>query len=99
MTESMVNNEVRQYMRPEAFEAMVFYATRYCLGRQTYAVGECVQYLLDNWHTFSRGLRDGIIEDVRRELASARGGGMAMDRKEWRKVFLAELKLASEERQ
>lgn len=35
-------------------DLMVIAAFRYCLGRQSYIVSDCADWLISNWHTFSK---------------------------------------------
>jgi hypothetical protein len=49
-------------------DLMVMAAFRYCLGRRTYVVGCCVDWLIDNWKHFSEGVRDLITRELRDAL-------------------------------
>lgn len=48
-------------------DLMVIAAFRYCLGRMTYVVGECADWIIEQWPNFSE--RSKII--IRRELEEA----------------------------
>ena len=76
---------------------VAIWATRYCLGRMTYAVGQCVEWLIHVWPHLRKDVRAIIqreIEEAFAEDARARGGipgnskrlGMDMDRREWERV-------------
>jgi hypothetical protein len=74
-------------------------AFRYCLGRQTYIVGECEKWLIENWQTFPEGVRVCIQRELEEEIkrdddarARARGEeafrplGHDCDRESWMRV-------------
>lgn len=67
---------------------MVVYATRYCLGRQTYAVDECASYLIDNWSSIYEKDQWTILKDIERALANDEAG-RGMDRRRWEAVLAA----------
>ena len=43
---------------------MVIVAFRYCCGRQTYIVGACADWLVENWAKFPQNVRDVIQRDL-----------------------------------
>lgn len=45
-------------------EDMVFYAFRYCLGRQTYCVSDCVENLKSIWNNLSVQTRELICQEI-----------------------------------
>lgn len=47
---------------------MAFYAFRYCLGRQTYAVNDCVNYLIANWRQFLTIEQIQIQNEIRKHF-------------------------------
>ena len=71
-------------------------ATRYYLGRMTYAVDEFTRTLIRNWSTLSENTRSIICRDVEEEferddVARARGDthkplGWDCDRQSWENV-------------
>ena len=76
---------------------VAIWATRYCLGRMTYDVGQCVEWLIHVWPDLRKDVRAIIqrdIEEAFAEDARARDGlpgnskrlGMDMDRREWERV-------------
>lgn len=77
-------------------DAMALAAVRYCLGRMTYIVNDCCEWLPRVWPHLSEGCRAIIARDVDAEIARddaarERGDthkplGMDMDRAEWLKV-------------
>lgn len=65
---------------------MVSYAFRYCLGRMTYAVSDCVEFIIANWdniHTNEQRLMHG---DIKRAIYSGQAG-TETDKQQWRKVL------------
>ena len=78
-------------------DLMVTAAVRYCLGRSSYIVGDCVDWLLANWERFEPGCRLVILRDIseaiqRDDEARERGDqylplGMDMDRREWERAI------------
>lgn len=76
---------------------MVTAAFRYCLGQQTYIVGCCVEWLLENWAQLPRNVQALIERELREEFArddEARAAGDSFkplgwdcDRKEWERVL------------
>lgn len=78
-------------------DIMVIAATRYCVGRKTYMVGYCSEWLVRLWPMLSERARIVIqrdMEDAFRRDDKARADGeadykplgMDMDRAEWEKV-------------
>lgn len=77
-------------------DLMALCAVRYCLGRMSYIVGDCCDWLRAVWPDLDPGLRKIIARDidwalVHDDQARARGDqfkplGMDMDRKEWEAV-------------
>ncbi len=75
---------------------LVVNATRYCMGRMTYAVGEHVGWLVRHWDELDDNTRRQIAKDLEREFeADDRARltnravlplGMCCDRLEWEKV-------------
>lgn len=76
---------------------VAIWATRYCLGRMTYAVGMCAEWLIHAWPDLREDVRSTIKRDIEeafaeddRGRAGEPGGykrlGMDMDRREWERV-------------
>jgi hypothetical protein len=77
---------------------VVLATVRYCLGRQTYIVGECARWLIANWADIEPQMKTLIERDVEDEFrrddearSRAREGehkplGWDCDRKEWERV-------------
>lgn len=70
----------------EATDAMIFYAFRYCLGRESYAVKQCVDYLIAHWGRLSDNTRLLITVETRRAL-DRNETGMRMDEDHWRRLL------------
>jgi hypothetical protein len=68
-------------------DALCINSTRYCLGRQSYAVGENCDNLRRLWPVLSTNAKAVIIRDIKEELARPGGGGAEMDRKSWRSLL------------
>jgi len=64
---------------------------RYCLGRQTYATGSCVESLHDHWQILPRGWQEQIQGDIREAIEKNRAGA-DMDISEWEKVLELKIK-------
>ena len=75
-------------------EMMVLAAFSYCLGRQTYIVSDCVEWLIANWQNFSehtrkiirRDLEEAFVRDEEMRGSKYRYLGADMDKAEWQKV-------------
>ena len=78
-------------------ETMVLAAFSYCLGRQTYIVSDCVEWIVSNWGDFSESTRKRIRLNLEEAFVLdendrlMRGGhhrylGSDMDKAEWQKV-------------
>jgi hypothetical protein len=72
--------------KPPMTDSMVLYAFRYCLGRQTYAVLECVEYLLAFWSRISAQTRGVIQRDIRGAIGRGEAG-VQMDIQQWERVL------------
>ena len=77
-------------------EFMVIAAVRYCIGRKTYVVSDCVDWLIANWKNFEKSTRDVIRGDLewsfeeddrdRAEKREHKKLGFDMDRRQWERV-------------
>ena len=73
-------------------DLMVTAAFRYCLGRQTYIVRECAEWLIRIWPTLSERAKIIIQRELEQAFYDAGVGrgylplGADCDRKEWEKV-------------
>jgi len=65
---------------------IVLYAFRYCLGRRSYAVGDCVDFLIKNWDKLELNLKQIILKEI--EEAKKDGDlGMDIDVDQWQKIL------------
>jgi hypothetical protein len=77
-------------------DLMALAAVRYCLGRQSYIVSDCCDWLPTVWQALQPGMRETIARDIeeafaRDDEARERGDqymplGMDMDRAQWAAV-------------
>ena len=75
---------------------MAIAAVRYCLGRQTYIVSDCRDWLIEQWPNIKPSARAVIQRDIEESFArddesreagnSYRPLGMDWDREDWEKV-------------
>lgn len=72
-------------------EDILFYAFRYCLGRMTGAVSECVQSLIFNWDNLKPHTQGMIHSEIREAIVNQQGG-MDCDVKEWGKILKLEVR-------
>lgn len=105
--DKMLMKSVRQMLltvRQEALPAknygrddlMATAAFRYCLGRMTYIVSDCADWLIEQWPNFSDNAKAVIMRDLEEEFArddEARAHGSTYkplghdcDRDEWERV-------------
>lgn len=63
-------------------QLMCIAAHRYCLGRASYIVGSCVEWLMAHWGQLTENTRAVIVRDTKEALAAGRAG-MDMDVREW----------------
>ena len=63
-------------------QLMVMAAHRYCLGRQTYIVGSCVEWLRANWDAFEPNTKRVMLRDTIESLQDGTAGG-ACDVTNW----------------
>jgi hypothetical protein len=66
-------------------QLMVMAAHRYCLGRMTYIVSACCEWLVDTWPQFEPNTKYVILRDTIEAIMSDRAG-MVYDADEWAKI-------------
>ena len=64
-------------------QLMVMAAHRYCLGRQTYIVGSCIEWLQEHWSSFTQGTKNVILRDTVEALQDGTAGA-EMDVRGWK---------------
>lgn len=47
-------------------ESVLFWAFRYCIHRQSYAVADCVDSLRKNWHLLTPATKDTICSEIKK---------------------------------
>jgi hypothetical protein len=71
---------------------MITAAVRYCVGRRTYIVGECVDWILANWRDWPENVRTIIQRDLEGEfdrdaqVPNWNPLGDDCDKREWERV-------------
>ncbi len=65
---------------------MVLAAFRYCLGRRSYIVSSCVDWLIQWWDHFHENDRKIILEEIREAIAKGNAGDHC-DIDSWDKVL------------
>lgn len=70
---------------------MLHQSFRYCLGRQSYAVGKCVDWIVENWDLIPNRDKELITREVDEAFAAYDRGqthilGMEMDKKQWQRI-------------
>ncbi len=65
---------------------MVTAAHRYCLGRRSYMVSDCVDWLIYHWHEFDEHARLRVINETKEALEKGWAGDDC-DIKEWKRLI------------
>jgi len=47
---------------------MIHQSVRYCLGRRSYAVSECTEWLIENWPEIPENTRSIIMKDIEMQI-------------------------------
>jgi hypothetical protein len=63
-------------------QLMALAAFRYCLGRRSYIVGSCLQWLRDTWEQFEQNTKSVMVRDTIEALMDDRTG-MEWDTQGW----------------
>ena len=70
---------------------MLLCALRYCMGRQSYAVSVCCDFLRDHWKDIDDGTKRTMIRDLEHDLkeceADNRYLGADFDHRAWRTLL------------
>lgn len=67
-------------------DSIVFDAFRYCLGRRTYAVSECVEVIVRVWDQIRPKLQHIMKNEIEVAIQSGQAG-MDMDVRQWERVL------------
>ena len=91
-----MTNEITTHVAWGRGDLMAIAAVRYCLGRQTYIVGDCAAWLIAAWPHVSESARKTIRRDVDEEFtrddearsrnAAHKPLGADWDRADWERV-------------
>jgi hypothetical protein len=65
-------------------ELMTMAAFRYCLGRRSYIVGACIDWLKRNWQKFTPNTQRVIVRDIVEALQRDEAGSQLIDVPGWR---------------
>ena len=82
LTRTLVEPEAEPYGRDDL---MAVAAVRYCLGRASYIVGDCCDWLVDTWPLLRPSAQTVIRRDVE-EAFQHDALGMDIDRQQWERV-------------
>ncbi len=69
--------------------SMIFWAFRYCLGRRSYAVSDCVDNIIAVWGELEENTQNCIVKEINEAFKSGCYGD-EMDRQQWEKVLGAD---------
>lgn len=70
----------------EETELLQLAAFRYCLGRRSYIVDPCCEYLIKNWDSFLKSTQNIIREEITQAIVT-KNCGMSCDEACWQKVL------------
>lgn len=76
---------------------MCLAAFRYCMGRQSYIVGACIDWLEKHWSQFEKNTQNVIIRDIAEALMDGTCGSKLIDEPGWRKLGGLKYREMSEE--
>ena len=66
-------------------QLMAIAAFRYCLGRQSYIVGSCLDWLAANWAWFEDNTKNVIVCDIVEALMDGHAGSPTIDVPGWKR--------------
>lgn len=69
-----------------ADDLMVIAAFRYSLGRASYIVGACVDWILLNWKLLDANTQSLIVKEIKSAI-SDRAYGMECDKAQWQRIL------------
>ncbi len=72
-------------------DEILFYAFRYALGRQTYAVSSVVECIVNNWPVLRENTKEKIHREVREAISESLAGDSKIDVPIWNKVLQLEV--------
>jgi hypothetical protein len=80
--------ERRMKLETDNDQLMVTAAHRYCLGRSSYIVGSCIEWLNDIWYQLSPNSKFVILRDTIEAIVQHRAGH-ASDERDWRRFVIS----------
>jgi len=83
------SHEKKEEKTENYLDEMILYAFRYCLGRSSYAVGICIEYLIDNWDKISKKNKALIHKEINQAIAD-NDAGWGCDIEAWKKILKLE---------
>ena len=67
-------------------EDILFYAFRYALGRQTYAVDQVTNKIIENWSDLSSKIKVAIRTEITRAIDTGNAGAVT-DMENWKSIL------------
>lgn len=86
-------------LRSLDWQLMLIAAFRYCLGRQSYIVGACLDWLPTIWERCSQQTQDIILRDTAEALMDGRAGSAFCEVPGWKKFLAWGMEHVTEEQQ
>ena len=70
-------------------ESQFFWMFRYCLGRSSYAVADCVDAINSNWNAISKDTKTLIAKEIEEHLGREKHGTIvfACDEQAWKDIM------------
>ena len=78
--------KIKEEVTKQEFETMIVESFRYCLGRRSYAVSECVERTKKYWPKLSDNIKKLILKDIQ-ECIDRGGAGDDCDVREWNSLI------------
>ncbi len=75
-----------QFWKELDTQLMVTAAHRYCLGRQSYIVGSCIEWIWKHRKNFERNTLRVIVRDTVEAIMDGHAGSALIDVPGWRKL-------------
>lgn len=66
---------------------ILFYAFRYALGKQTYAVGSVADSIVNNWSSLGENMKEKIHSEIKEAISDDMAGDPMIDVPQWNKVL------------
>lgn len=70
-------------------QTILTWAFRYCLGRRSYAVGDCINHLIEHWNDLNKPMQKLICKEIRTAIEQGDAGGK-YDIEGWKRVLRKE---------